>query len=56
MIFMNSEINDIDLKDLFFRIFKIPAARSKNLEFQVKMCFLHKFYLKAEQFLQRPQF
>ena len=43
MIFM-----DFDLKALFFRIFKIPAASGKNLncltpndilDFQVKMCF-----------------
>ena len=30
---------DFDLKALFFRIFKIPAASSKNLDFQVKMRF-----------------
>ena len=33
MIFIDSEINHIDLEVLFFRIFKIPA---------VKMCFASK--------------
>ena len=33
MIFINSEINDIHLEGLFFRIFEIPA---------VKMCFASK--------------
>ena len=34
MIFMSSEISEIDLEALFFRIFKIP-----NLDLQVKICF-----------------
>ena len=41
MMFINSEINDIHLEGLFFRIFEIPAA-SKNLDFQVRMCFASK--------------
>ena len=36
MIFIDSEINDIDLEATFFRILKNPS--SKNLDFQVKMC------------------
>ena len=45
MTFINSEINDIDLEALFFRIFKIPAG--KNLDFQVKMCFASKILLQG---------
>ena len=37
MIFMNSEISEIDLEALFIRIFKIP-----NLDLQVKICFASK--------------
>ena len=39
MIFLNSEINDIDLEALFFRIFKIPAVK---FGFSGKMCFASK--------------
>ena len=47
MIFMNSEINKIDLGASFFRIFKIPM---------VKMYSAKKNYLRAEQILQESIF
>ena len=37
MIFINSEITEIDLEALFFRIFKI-----RDLDLQVKICFASK--------------
>ena len=39
MIFIDSEINDIDLKGLFFGIFKFPA---------VKMCFASKNFTPGQ--------
>ena len=39
MIFIDSEINDIDLKGLFFGSFKIPA---------VKMCFASKTFTSGQ--------
>ena len=52
-IFMNSEINEIDLVALFSKIFKVPTV---NLELQVNMCFALKISLKVGQILQRPIF
>ena len=53
MIFMNYEINKIDLGASFFRIFKIPMV--KNLDHQVKLCSAKK-YLRAKQILQESIF
>ena len=51
MIFMNSEINEIDLGASFFSIFKIL----KKLDLQVHICSA-KNYLRAEQILQGSLF
>ena len=54
MIFMNSEIDKIDLKNLIFQNFQ--NCNGKNLDLQAKSVLLRKIYLRAKQILQRPIF
>ena len=53
MIFVNSEINEIELEALFFGIFN---TNCNNLDLQVKRCCSKNDCLGAEQILQRPIF